>query len=297
MATLIEKAGFPPGVFNVLSGHGQISGATLSSHMDVRVLSFTGSGRTGRMIQAAAAQSNLKNVILELGGKTPAVVFDDADIAAAVKDTTVSIQRNSGQVCMANSRIYVQSTIAKRFIEEFSRQFNTVTMGDPLEKSTTHGPQADELQWNNVKRYLENGKSAGKLVLGGDAPAEPKNGYFINPTIFTEVDEGSQIMKEEVFGPVVKINTFETEEEAIKKANDTEYGLYASVFTKNIDRAMRVAQALEAGTVGVNCTSPTGAHDMPFGGYKASGVGREGWTHSLDNFLETKSVLMKIASS
>jgi len=294
LSVLIHEAGFPPGVFNVLSGHGLPSGATLSSHMDVRVLSFTGSGRTGRAIQKAAAESNLKNVILELGGKSPAIIFDDADLDAAVAETQHSAQWNSGQVCMANTRVYVQESIAPKFIEAFSRQFAAVKMGDPTDPNTNHGPQADEIQFNNVKKYIELGKSSGKLVVGGETGHDSSNGYFVQPTVFTETPEDSQIMKEEVFGPVVHINTFTSEAEVIKKANDTEYGLYAAVYTKNIDRAIRVAKGLEAGTVSINCTSPTGAKDMPFGGYKGSGVGREGWTVSLGNYLETKSVLIKV---
>ncbi|KAJ5414317.1 hypothetical protein N7509_000944 [Penicillium cosmopolitanum] len=292
IASLVEKAGFPPGVVNIISGHGQISGALLSSHMDVRLLTFTGSGRTGRAIQIAAAKSNLKNVILELGGKTPAVIFEDADIEKAAAQTQHSIQWNSGQVCMANSRIYVQESIAPQFIETFRKKFQGVKAGDPTVQETNHGPQADEIQYNNVKAYIEAGKESGTLILGAD-PVSSVKGYFVNPTIFTETPEDAKIMKEEIFGPVVNINTFKTEDEVIKKANNTDFGLYASVYTKNVDRALRMAKALEAGTVGVNCTSPAGARDMPFGGYKASGIGREGWTIGIENYLETKSVLMK----
>jgi aldehyde dehydrogenase (NAD+) len=292
VASLIEKAAFPPGVINVLSGHGHISGAVLSSHMDVRALSFTGSGRTGRLIQAAAAKSNLKNVILELGGKSPAVIFEDADLNSAVEDTQHSIQWNSGQVCMANSRIYIQDTIADRFISIFKEKFGAAMLGDPTDEQTNHGPQADEVQYKNVSRYIQLGKQSGKLVLGGEERNDGK-GYFVQPTVFTDTPEDAKIMKEEVFGPVVNINTFKTEDEALAKANDTEYGLYAAVYTKNIDRAMRFAKGMEAGTVGVNCTSPTLAHDMPFGGWKVSGVGREGIFESIDNFLETKTVLIK----
>jgi acyl-CoA reductase-like NAD-dependent aldehyde dehydrogenase len=224
--------------------------------MDVRALSFTGSGRTGRLIQAAAAKSNLKQVFLELGGKSPAVIFDDADLKETVKETAYSIQWNSGQVCMANSRVYVQDTIADKYIELFKEHMSSIKMGDPQEKGINHGPQADEVQHKTVLRYLEMGKQSGDLVLGGGAPSD-QNGYYIQPTIFTNTPEDATIMKEEVFGPVVNINVFKTEEEVLEKANNTEYGLYASVYTKNIDRALRFAKGLEAGTVGVNCTSPT----------------------------------------
>ncbi|KAF2262883.1 aldehyde dehydrogenase [Lojkania enalia] len=296
LATLVQKAGFPPGVINIITGFGNVSGSILSHHMDVRALSFTGSGRTGRLIQAAAAKSNLKPVFLELGGKSPAVVFDDADIQDAVKQTAYSIQWNSGQVCMANSRVYVQDTIAEKYIELFKEHMKSATMGDPLEKGVDHGPQADEVQHKTVLRYLEMGKESGDLILGGGAPSD-REGYYIQPTIFTNTPEDAQIMKEEIFGPVVNINVFKSEEEVLEKANNTEYGLYAAVYTKNIDRAMRFAKGLEAGTIGVNCTSPTTGKDMPFGGYKSSGVGREGEPlYSLNNFLQTNASIQVLIS-
>ncbi|KAE8451079.1 hypothetical protein EG329_004751 [Mollisiaceae sp. DMI_Dod_QoI] len=293
VAHFVKEAGFPPGVLNIITGFGQVSGSVLSHHMDVRALSFTGSTRTGRHIQEAAAKSNLKVIMLELGGKSPAVVFDDADLEKAAEATQQSVQSNSGQVCMANTRIYVQDTIADKFIGIFKEKMANVAIGDPTSHETNHGPQADKVQYENVLRYLEIGKQDGKLLMGGQSPSEHP-GYFIKPTVFLETPEDSRIMKEEVFGPVVNINVFKTEEEVMAKANDTEYGLYASVFTKNIDRAMRFAKGLEAGTVGVNCTSPTTGRETPFGGYKGSGIGREGYHHSMNNFLETKSVVIKI---
>jgi aldehyde dehydrogenase (NAD+) len=298
VAELIQEAGFPPGVFNVISGHGNPSGAVLASHMDVRVLTFTGSARTGRLIQEAAAKSNLKKVILELGGKSPALVFEDANLDKAVADTSHSIQSNSGQVCMANSRVYVQKSIAPKFVEAFQKKFAQVKAGDPTNKETNHGPQADGFQYNNVLKYIEEGKTAGGvLAMGGRGKLDSMGGYFIEPTVFLDTPENTRFMKEEIFGPVVNISTFETEEEAIKVANDTEFGLYAAVFTQDIDRAMRVAKALESGYVGINCTSPSVAPDMPFGGYKSSGQGREGGTNSLDNFLEVKTVLIDLGGS
>jgi aldehyde dehydrogenase (NAD+) len=293
-AELVAEAGFPPGVFNIISGHGMPSGAALSRHMDVRALSFTGSGRTGRLIQEAAARSNLKKVVLELGGKSPAIIFDDADIVKAVKETAHSIQWNSGQVCMANSRIYVHKNVAGRYVEEFKKAFAAVTAGDPLRTEVDHGPQADEIQYKNVMTYIEEGKKAGSLSLGGNGQLDTLQGYFVEPTVFLDTPEDARVMKEEIFGPVAHINTFETEEEAIRWANDTEFGLYAAVYTKDIDRAIRIAKALDSGYVGVNCTSPATARDLPFGGYKSSGQGREGWLHSMENFVETKSVIIKV---
>ncbi|KAF9887944.1 hypothetical protein FE257_009466 [Aspergillus nanangensis] len=293
LAQLIQRVGFPPGVINVLSGHGNISGSILSHHMDVRLITFTGSGRTGRLIQQAAAKSNLKNVVFELGGKSPTVVFADADLEKAAKEAAYSIQWNSGQVCMANSRVYVHASVADRFIALFKESFQSVTMGDPTESRVNHGPQADEVQFNIVNRYIESGKKDGELILGGTGVPDHK-GYFIPPTIFVQTPENSQIMKEEVFGPVVNINTFETEAEVIQKVNASEFGLYAAVYTRDVNRAMRFATSMQAGTVGINCTSPTGAFDLPFGGWKSSGIGREGIHHSLDNYLETKTVLLKV---
>ncbi|KAK3381044.1 aldehyde dehydrogenase domain-containing protein [Podospora didyma] len=294
IAELVVEAGFPPGVFNIISGHGIPSGQILSRHIDVRALSFTGSSRTGKLIQEEAARTNLKKVILELGGKSPAIVFDDANLAKAVEQTQASIQANSGQVCMANSRVYVQKGIAPQFIEAFTKRFAAVRAGDPLLKETNHGPQADEVQYKNVLSYVEEGKSTGSLAIGGKGKLESTNGFFVEPTVFLETPESARIMKEEVFGPVVNINTFETEEEAIAKANDTEFGLYASVYTRSINRALRVAKALESGYVAVNCTSPLTGRDLPFGGYKGSGQGREGLLYSMGNFLETKSVIIQI---
>ncbi|KAL1836796.1 hypothetical protein VTJ49DRAFT_4638 [Mycothermus thermophilus] len=294
IAELVVEAGFPPGVFNIISGHGIPSGRILSRHMDVRALSFTGSSRTGKLIQEEAARTNLKKVILELGGKSPAIVFEDANLEKAAAQTQFSIQTNSGQVCMANSRIYVQKSIAPRFIEAFKTKFASARAGNPLDRDTNHGPQADEVQYRNVLGYIEEGKECGKLVLGGNGKLESTNGFFVEPTVFLDVPETSRIAKEEVFGPVVIINTFETEAEAIAKANDTEFGLYASVFTKDVNRAMRVAKALESGYVGINCTSPRTGFDLPFGGYKSSGQGREGILYSMSNFLETKSIIMQI---
>ncbi|KAJ5965597.1 Retinal dehydrogenase 1 [Penicillium waksmanii] len=290
IATLIDKAGFPPGVINILSGHGHISGNVMSHHMDIRVLSFTGSGRTGRIIQAAAAKSNLKN---SSAANPPAIIFPDANIEKAVEQTKFSMQFNTGQVCMANSRIYVHESIAEKFIESFKKSFADLKSGDPLLPTTQQGPQADELQYKQVHAYIEEAKKVGKLAMGGE-PSQHQNGFFVPPTVFLETAEDTKPMKEEIFGPVVHINTFRDEDEVVAKANDTEYGLYAAVYTKDVSRALRMAKKLDSGSVGVNCTSPTGAKDMPFGGYKASGTGREGWTVSINNYLETKSVLISV---
>lgn len=278
---------------NIIAGYGNPTGAALSSHMAVRCISFTGSSLTGQKIQAAAAKSNMKHVHMELGGKSPAVVFEDADLEAAAAATQFSIRFNSGQVCVANSRVYVQESVAEKFTALFRAQFSQFALGDPLDPATQQGPQIDVLQYKRIQEYLGIGQKDGSLTVGGDA----NDGFFVKPTIFEGLPEDSRLMREEIFGPVVAINTFKTEEEAINKANDTEFGLYASVFTKDLDRAVRMSKALEAGTVGVNCTSPTNAKDAAFGGYKMSGTGREGLLYSIDNFVQTKTILIKAAGT
>ncbi|CAK1366759.1 unnamed protein product [Cercospora beticola] len=297
LATLVHEAGFPPGVINVLSGHGTPAGSVLASHMDIRVINFTGSTSTGRKIQAAAASSNLKKVILELGGKSPTLIFDDAQIEKAADETARSMLLNSGQICMAGSRVYVQESVAAKYISTFAKVFSTARKGDPLLFETQLGPQADKIQFDRVKAYLAAAGSGdnGRLLTGGKATQENgESGYFIEPTAYTDVPEDARTQREEIFGPFVNINTFKTEAEVLEKANATDYGLYASVYTRDLSRALRVSKALESGVVAVNCTSPTSPHDVPFGGYKLSGQGREGFGHSLFEYLEVKSVMMKI---
>jgi aldehyde dehydrogenase (NAD+) len=282
----------------VLSGHGHISGVALSSHMRVRAISFTGSTRTGRAIQIASANSNLKKVVFELGGKGPALIFEDADIELAAKGAEHSINFNSGQTCFANSRIYVQESVKNHFLETFKKLASTRQMGDPTKVNVNHGPQADKAQYDRVLDYVESGKKSGGSLVLGEAHAPQTNAQaslIVHPVIFTDQPEDSQIMKEEVFGPVVVINTFKTEEEVIAKANDTEFGLYASLYTKDLERAIRVSKKLESGMVGVNCSSPTGSWDLPFGGWKASGTGRESLLESMEHFLEKKSIYIKCA--
>ncbi|KAH7132407.1 aldehyde dehydrogenase domain-containing protein [Dendryphion nanum] len=295
LAQWIEKCGFPPGVINVLSGHGHISGVALSEHMRVRALSFTGSTRTGRAIQIASANSNLKKVIFELGGKGPALVFEDADIETAAKETEFSIMWNSGQTCMANSRIYVQENIKEAFIATFTKFAQRRKLGDPTKSDTIQGPQADKRQLESVQNYIAIGmQDAGKTIdITPDGTVPDSKTLFVSPTIFTDVREDSRIAKEEIFGPVVLINTFATESEAIAKANDSEFGLYASLYTKDLERAVRVGKKLESGMVGINCTGPTGCWDLPFGGWKGSGVGREGFMESIEHWTEVKSLYIR----
>lgn len=225
--------------------------------MDIRLVNFTGSTFTGRKIQQAAASSNLKKVVLELGGKSPALIFDDADIAKAASDTVGSLSILMGQACIANSRIYVQESIADKFKEAFKTIFKALKKGDPLLPETQQGPQADEIQFERIKTFLKAASEGrGKLELGGNATHIDGKGFFIEPTIYSDVPEDEKTQKEEVFGPYVNINTFKTEAEAIAKANDTEYDLYASVYTRDINRALRVAKAFESGNVAVSTFEP-----------------------------------------
>lgn len=307
VSQLLNEAGFPRGVVNVLHGHGAVSGHAVASHMGVRALSFTGSVRTGRRIQQAAAASNLKHLTFELGGKSPAVVFADApDVARAAREVQHSVMWHSGQTCMASARVYVQAAVAGAFVAAFREAVARRRLGDPTVSGVDNGPLADRAQYETVRGYIAQGAETGQLLSlsssaegegdGEAAAALPAEnaGLFVRPVVFLQQPGDAKIMREEVFGPVVCINTFETEEEVLAAANDTEYGLYASVYTKDIDRAVRFAKGFEAGMVGVNCTSPTGAWDMPFGGYKQSGTGRESLLDSLDDWLEQKSVYIKV---
>lgn len=298
VARMLNEAGFPPGVVNILHGHGLPCGEAISRHMSIRALSFTGSVRTGRAIQKAAADSNFKHLVFELGGKSPAIIFEDADLDQAAQETQNSIMFHSGQTCMANSRVYVHESVATAFVEKFAAFASARKLGDPLDAATTSGPQADKTQHATVTQYIEEAKSAEGKVMSINVDLPDANAEsFIKPTIFLNHPDSDKLSKEEVFGPVVILNTFTSEEDVLKLANDTEYGLYAAVYTQNLDRALRIAKGLESGMVGVNCTSPTGAWDMPFGGYKQSGMGRESLVQSLDDWLETKSVYIRMGNS
>ena len=294
---LAQEIGLPPGVLNIISGFGRPCGEALAKHMEIRKIAFTGSAVAGRAVKKAAAESNLKNVTLELGGKSPLVIFEDADLEKAVPAAAISILSNSGQVCIASSRLYVHEAIADAFLEKMKATMSamgTNTTNDPLLDKTNRGPQADKLQFDRVMAYLKLAKESGyDMPLGGNR--DGTTGYFVQPTIIKDAPEDSRVMKEEIFGPVVAFNSFTDEEEVMKRANDTEYGLFASVFTKDIQRAMRIAKKFEAGSVGVNCSSPFAmSWDMPFGGWKGSGDGRELSKHSLDHWTELKSVFVAL---
>ncbi|KAI0298762.1 aldehyde dehydrogenase [Multifurca ochricompacta] len=280
MCSLINEAGFPPGVVNVVTGYGETVGRAIAEHMRIDKISFTGSTLVGRKVMEAAAKSNLKNVTLELGGKSPNVVFNDADIDLAVHWSIHGIFWNHGQNCCAGSRIYVQSGIYDEFLKRFTAQAKALKLGDPFAKDSYQGPQVSQNQFDRIMEHIEAGKKEGATVhLGGERFGTL--GYWIQPTIFTNVRPEMRIVREEIFGPVAVVIKFETEQEVIGMANGTEYGLAAALFTKDITRGIQVAHQLQAGTTWVNCISSLHPN-VPFGGCKQSGVGRELGEYALD---------------
>lgn len=294
VAPLFIKAGFPPGVIQVITGAGS-TGALLAEHMRIRKLSFTGSVATGKNIQVAAARSNLKRVTLELGGKSPAVIFEDANIENALTWTINGILTRSGQLCVAASRIYVQKSIADQFIVEYTKRMKAAVndYGDPQDPAVKLGPMVDEAQLERVKQMVDRGRSEAELVVGGDQHGE--TGCYMQPTLFLNPKDDAEIYRNEIFGPVSIIKTFETEEEVLKLANDTEFGLVSGVFTRDITRALRMSSGLETGVVGINCVSIQNLQ-TPFGGKKQSGTGREFGEYALRMYTEPKTVLINMAA-
>ncbi|KAI0121197.1 aldehyde dehydrogenase [Xylariales sp. AK1849] len=271
LGALIKEAGFPPGVFQILSGDGT-TGALIASHMKIRKVSFTGSTTTGRKIQEMAAKSNLKRITLELGGKSPAVVFDDANLENAITWCVNAICGNTGQLCFAASRVYVQEGIYDKFMGGYKKAMEErgKTVGDPEADSTIMGPLVDKTQFDRVTGFMERGRTQGTLLTGGGRVGD--QGYFVEPTVFTNVPVDAEISRNEIFGPVSVLNSFKTEEEIIAKANDTNFGLMAGVFTQDINKAMRLASEIDSGMVGINCVSLSFL-TAPFGGSKESGSG------------------------
>ncbi|KAF2850216.1 aldehyde dehydrogenase [Plenodomus tracheiphilus IPT5] len=296
LATLIEEAGFPPGVVNIVNGQGQGAGSRLAAHPNVDKIAFTGSTITGRNIMKAAA-GNLKNITLETGGKSPLLVFDDCDLDQAVKWSHMGIMGGMGQVCTATSRLYVQDTVYDEFLEAFKQQTkdNTV-LGSQFHSVTNHGPQVSKAAQEKILSYIESGKSEGaQLVHGGTQSSIPSKGYFVEPTVFANVNSDMKIVKEEIFGPFVVIQSFSTEDEAVEMANDSEFGLGAAVFTKDIVRGHRVAGAIEAGMVWIN-SSQDSHFGIPFGGYKQSGIGRELGQYALSSYTQVKAVHVNLGT-
>ncbi|KAJ5587835.1 uncharacterized protein N7459_003600 [Penicillium hispanicum] len=294
-AKLVKEAGFPPGVINIISGFGKTAGAAIASHMDIDKIAFTGSTLVGRQILQTAAKSNLKKVTLELGGKSPNIVFADADLEDAVTWVNFGIYFNHGQCCCAGSRILVQDSIYDQFLEKFRQRAEQNKVGDPMNAETFQGPQVSQLQFDRIMGYINEGKRAGANVVTGGA-RHGSQGYYIQPTIFSDVNENMSIVKEEIFGPVCTVQKFSTEAEAIELANSTNYGLAAAVHSKNIDTAIRVSNAVKAGTVWVNNYN-TLHYQMPFGGCKESGLGRELGSYALDNYTQVKTVRVRISDN
>ncbi|KAH8807963.1 aldehyde dehydrogenase domain-containing protein [Xylogone sp. PMI_703] len=294
-AKLIKEAGFPPGVINVITGLGRVAGAAISSHMDVDKVAFTGSTAVGRLILQAAAKSNLKKVTLELGGKSPNIVFNDADINNAITWANMGIFYTSGQICSAGSRILVQEGIYDEFIKRFKERASRNKLGNPFNQDTFQGPQVSQLQFDRIMNYIEHGKKGGAtLALGGGRHGN--EGYFIEPTVFTDVTPDMKIAREEIFGPVAAVQKFKDEEEAIQIANDSSYGLAAAVHTKNVNTAIRVSNALQAGTVWINSYNHI-HHQLPFGGFKESGIGRELGSYALENYTQVKTVRYQLTDA
>ena len=294
-AKLVKEVGFPPGVVNILSGYGQ-TGQYISSHMKIKKVAFTGSTATGRHVMKAAASSNLKKVTLELGGKSPNIVFSDADLDKAVEFANMGIFFNSGEVCCAGSRIYIQEDIYDTFIEKLKTRAEQNVVGDPFAEDTFQGPQTSKIQLDRILNYIEEGKKEGaRVITGGKRVDRP--GYFVHPTIFADVTEDMKIVKEEIFGPVVTVTKFKDTEDIIKMANDTEYGLAAGIHTTDINKALHVANRIRAGTVWVN-TYNDFHHNVPFGGFNQSGIGRElGKEGIMEAYTQPKSVRCKIDMS
>jgi aldehyde dehydrogenase (NAD+) len=290
-AQLFALAGIPPGVVNVVTGFGGEAGAALVSHPKIAKVAFTGSESGGRKINEAAARE-FKHVALEMGGKSPNIVFDDADLDAAVVGAIAGIFAAGGQTCIAGSRLLLQRTIHDRFVDQLVEMAGSAHIGDPMQASTHVGPIATPPQYEKVLQYIDIARREGaRCVLGGEPYTGPgaRGGRFIAPTIFTGVHNQMRIAREEVFGPVLSVIPFDTEEEAFQIANDTPYGLAAGVWTSDIGRALRASERLQAGTVWVN-TYRIGGASTPFGGYKHSGIGREGGIEAIKEWVQTKTV-------
>ncbi|KAM7406148.1 hypothetical protein PAMP_000546 [Pampus punctatissimus] len=290
----IIPAGFPPGVINILPGFGPTAGAAIASHMGIDKVAFTGSTEVGKLIQEAAGKSNLKRVTLELGGKNPNIIFADADLELAVEQAHQGVFFNAGQCCTAGSRIYVEEPIYEEFVQRSVERAKRRTVGSPFDPTTEQGPQISREHQNRVLEFIQSGISEGaKLECGGKALG--LKGFFIEPTVFSNVRDDMRIAREEIFGPVQQIMKFKTIEEVIKRANNTDYGLVAAVFTNDINKAMTISTAMQAGTVWINCFNALSTQ-CPFGGYKMSGNGRELGESGLKEYSEVKTITMKMVA-
>jgi acyl-CoA reductase-like NAD-dependent aldehyde dehydrogenase len=286
------EAGLPEGVLNVVTGYGQTAGDALGRHMDVDKISFTGSTRTGRALLKASAESNLKRVSLELGGKSPNIIFPDADMDAAMKSAFWGIFGNKGEICSAGSRLLLHADIHDKFLDGMVSRAKRMRVGDPLDKATAMGSQISEVQMERILGYIRSGVEEGAtLRCGGERDTEGSNskGFFVKPTVFSEVKPHMKIAQEEIFGPVLSAIRFENPDEAVSIANGTIYGLVSAVWTRDIKLAHRMAGEIKAGSVWINTYNgfDTGS---PFGGYKQSGFGRDLGAHALEQYTNVKSV-------
>ncbi|XP_077989617.1 aldehyde dehydrogenase 1A1-like [Glandiceps talaboti] len=289
---LIKEAGFPPGVVNIIPGYGPTAGAAISEHMDIDKVAFTGSTQVGRLIQQASGKSNLKRVTLELGGKSPLIVFADADIDFAVEVGHQALFYNMGQICCAGSRTFVHEDIYDEYVKKSVARASTRTVGNPFDPKNESGPQVNQEQFDKILDLIDSGKKEGaKLECGGGRIGD--KGYFIQNTVFSDVKDDMRIAKEEIFGPVQQIFKFKTIEEAIERANATTYGLAAGVITQDIDKALTIANSVQAGTVWVNIYNIIGIQSA-FGGFKMSGNGRELGEYGLQEYTEVKTVTVRL---
>jgi len=289
---LLLEAGFPEGVVNILPGYGPTAGAAIANHVDVDKVAFTGSTEVGHLVMEAAARSNLKRVSLELGGKSPNIVFADADLDQAVEGAHFALFFNQGQCCCAGSRLYVEESCYQEFVEKSVSRAKRRVVGDPFDDRTEQGPQVDDVQFDKVMSYIEAGKQEGaSLLCGGNRVGN--RGYFIEPTVFSDVKDDMKIGQEEIFGPVMSILKFKHLDEVVERANTTMYGLAAAVWTRDISKAHTIANSVRAGTVWVNCYDVFDAA-APFGGFKQSGIGRELGEYGLQQYTEVKTVTVKL---
>ncbi len=289
---LILEAGFPEGVVNLLPGFGSTAGAAIARHMDVDKVAFTGSTEVGRLIMEDAAKSNLKRVTLELGGKSPNIIFEDTDLDEAVEGAHRGIFSNQGQICCAGSRVFVEERIYDKFVDKSIARARSRIVGDPFDPRTDQGPQVDQAQFDRVMSYIESGEKEGaRLACGGNRIGN--RGYFIEPTVFADVHDEMKIAKEEIFGPVMSVIPFKNLEEVILRANRTIYGLAAGVWTRDIKKAHAIADSVRAGTVWVNCYNILDTR-APFGGFKQSGTGRELGEYGLQQYTEVKTVIIRL---
>jgi aldehyde dehydrogenase (NAD+) len=297
LGRLIQEAGFPDGVVNIVPGYGETAGAALAGHKGIDKIAFTGSTEVGKIVAHAAAD-NLTKVSLELGGKAPNIVFADADIEQAVNGAMMGIFFNQGQVCCAGSRLFLDESIKDEFLERFSEKAKKVKVGDPMDKGTHMGPQVSMEQLDRIKGYVEVARGEGATIhTGGECPTlegDFQNGFFFQPTIFSDVNNQMRVAQEEIFGPVTAVIPFKDEDELIKQANETIYGLSAGIWTRDIVRAHRFAKEIHAGTVWINTFNMFNAAS-PFGGFKQSGYGREMGKHALELYTQIKSVWVDLS--